>query len=104
MCSPRWAGLLIELGTAPGACRAPPRRRPGRRRAACRKLTRPHRGSQVPDGSGGRAYKVLKLLSEDPANYPDAPREGIRRILEQVTGACGLAGAPGAARSPPSRR
>ena len=27
---------------------------------------------------------VMKLLSEDPANYPDAPREGIRRILEQV--------------------
>ena len=27
---------------------------------------------------------VMKLLSEDPANYPDAPREGIRRILEKV--------------------
>lgn len=27
---------------------------------------------------------VMKLLSEDPSNYPDAPREGIRRILEQV--------------------
>lgn len=27
--------------------------------------------------------KVMKLLSVDPA-YPDAPREGIRRILEQV--------------------
>lgn len=30
--------------------------------------------------------RVLKLLSEDPANYADAPREGIRRILEDVTG------------------
>ncbi|EFJ47592.1 hypothetical protein VOLCADRAFT_61291, partial [Volvox carteri f. nagariensis] len=30
---------------------------------------------------------VLKLLSVDPANYPDAPREGIRRVLEEVTGA-----------------
>ena len=30
--------------------------------------------------------RVLKLLSEDPGNYPDAPREGIRRILEEVTG------------------
>ncbi|ETV88609.1 hypothetical protein H257_00159 [Aphanomyces astaci] len=30
--------------------------------------------------------KVIKLLSEDPANYPDAPREGIRRILEEFTG------------------
>ncbi|PVU97440.1 hypothetical protein BB561_000545 [Smittium simulii] len=29
---------------------------------------------------------VVKLLSEDPQHYPDAPREGIRRILEQVTG------------------
>jgi predicted thioesterase len=27
---------------------------------------------------------VYKLLSEDPANYRDAPTEGIRRILEQV--------------------
>lgn len=32
------------------------------------------------------AFRVLKLLSEDPANYPDAPREGIRRILEDVSG------------------
>ena len=31
-------------------------------------------------------FRVLKLLSEDPRNYPDAPREGIRRILEEVTG------------------
>ncbi|KAI9986820.1 hypothetical protein PInf_025781 [Phytophthora infestans] len=30
--------------------------------------------------------KVIKLLSEDPANYPDAPREGIRRVLELMTG------------------
>jgi len=29
---------------------------------------------------------VVKLLSEDPSNYPDAPREGIRRVLEDVTG------------------
>jgi 5-oxoprolinase (ATP-hydrolysing) len=26
------------------------------------------------------------LLSQDPSNYPDAPTEGIRRILEIVTG------------------
>ena len=30
--------------------------------------------------------KVLKLLSEDPENYPDAPREGIRRFLESELG------------------
>jgi 5-oxoprolinase (ATP-hydrolysing) len=29
---------------------------------------------------------VLKLLSVDPANNKDAPREGIRRILEMATG------------------
>ncbi|KAJ1680353.1 hypothetical protein EV182_000135 [Spiromyces aspiralis] len=29
---------------------------------------------------------VIKLLSEDPAHYPDAPREGIRQILEIATG------------------
>ncbi|KAI9306007.1 Hydantoinase B/oxoprolinase-domain-containing protein [Cunninghamella echinulata] len=28
---------------------------------------------------------VIKLLSEDPANYKDAPTEGIRRILELAT-------------------
>lgn len=29
---------------------------------------------------------VVKLLSQDPSNYEDAPREGIRRILETATG------------------
>ncbi|KAI9319331.1 Hydantoinase B/oxoprolinase-domain-containing protein [Dichotomocladium elegans] len=29
---------------------------------------------------------VVKLLSEDPANYKDAPTEGIRRIVELATG------------------
>lgn len=29
---------------------------------------------------------ILKLLSVDPANYDDAPTEGIRRVLEQATG------------------
>lgn len=29
---------------------------------------------------------VTKLLSVDPNNYQDAPREAIRRVLEQVTG------------------
>ncbi|KAJ2159508.1 hypothetical protein GGF46_002964 [Coemansia sp. RSA 552] len=29
---------------------------------------------------------VVKLLSEDPAHYADAPTEGIRRILEAATG------------------
>eukprot|EP00041_Stephanoeca_diplocostata_P036137 m.1303321 g.1303321 ORF g.1303321 m.1303321 type:complete len:1307 (-) comp24810_c0_seq15:248-4168(-) len=34
----------------------------------------------------GGKIRVLKLLSEDPSNYADAPREGIRRILELETG------------------
>lgn len=29
---------------------------------------------------------IFKLLSEDPANYPDAPTEAIRRVLEAVEG------------------
>lgn len=33
-----------------------------------------------------RVRRAIKLLSEDPANYRDAPREGIRRILEEETG------------------
>jgi len=35
---------------------------------------------------GEEGFRVVKLLSEDPQNYPDAPREGIRRILQDVTG------------------
>lgn len=35
---------------------------------------------------GEPGFRVIKLLSEDPQNYADAPREGIRRILEDVTG------------------
>ncbi|OIW26936.1 hydantoinase B/oxoprolinase [Coniochaeta ligniaria NRRL 30616] len=34
----------------------------------------------------GRDDIILKLLSVDPANYKDAPTEGIRRILELATG------------------
>jgi 5-oxoprolinase (ATP-hydrolysing) len=34
----------------------------------------------------GRPDILIKLLSHDPANYDDAPTEGIRRILEIATG------------------
>jgi 5-oxoprolinase (ATP-hydrolysing) len=34
---------------------------------------------------GKPGFMVVKLLSEDPQNYPDAPREGIRRVLEAVS-------------------
>jgi 5-oxoprolinase (ATP-hydrolysing) len=34
----------------------------------------------------GDKVLVSKLLSVDPAHYPDAPREGIRRMLEEITG------------------
>lgn len=36
--------------------------------------------------AGERREITLKLLSVDPANYKDAPTEGIRRVLEIVTG------------------
>lgn len=32
----------------------------------------------------GRTVRVLKLLSEDPLSYSDAPTEAIRRVLQQV--------------------
>lgn len=35
---------------------------------------------------GATTYRSMKLLSVDPANYQDAPTEGIRRVLEQETG------------------
>ncbi|GIY74388.1 5-oxoprolinase [Caerostris darwini] len=34
----------------------------------------------------GGKVKVMKLLSDDPSNYKDAPREGIRRILSEMSG------------------
>lgn len=37
------------------------------------------------DGQGHSPF-IFKLLSEDPANYPDAPTESIRRILERFEG------------------
>lgn len=39
--------------------------------------------AEVPGEPG---WRVLKLLSVDPSNYEDAPREGIRRVLEECTG------------------
>lgn len=34
----------------------------------------------------GKEPLIFKLLSEDPANYLDAPTEAIRRVLEVVEG------------------
>lgn len=42
--------------------------------------------AEFADDQGATQLRVLKLLSVDPSNYPDAPREGIRRVLEQETG------------------
>ncbi|TFY73636.1 hypothetical protein EWM64_g10376, partial [Hericium alpestre] len=39
-----------------------------------------------PEKPQERKEIVVKLLSKDPGNYDDAPTEGIRRILEIVTG------------------
>jgi 5-oxoprolinase (ATP-hydrolysing) len=35
---------------------------------------------------GHVSYKIMKLLSVNPGSYPDAPREAIRRLLEEFTG------------------
>jgi 5-oxoprolinase (ATP-hydrolysing) len=37
-------------------------------------------------GVPGQPDIVTKLLSVDPENYDDAPAEGIRRVLEMVSG------------------
>ncbi|KAI9020814.1 Hydantoinase B/oxoprolinase-domain-containing protein [Phycomyces nitens] len=37
-------------------------------------------------GEAGYREFVVKLLSEDPSNYKDAPTEGIRRIVQLATG------------------
>ncbi|KAK7032586.1 hypothetical protein VNI00_012849 [Paramarasmius palmivorus] len=45
-----------------------------------------HASYPDPDHPAERKELIVKLLSQDPGNYKDAPTEGIRRILEQVTG------------------
>ena len=35
---------------------------------------------------GEPGFKILKLLSENSQQYPDAPLEGIRQIIHEVTG------------------
>lgn len=40
--------------------------------------------AQCPNGK----VRVMKLLSEDPANYQDAPREAIKRIIQEVVITC----------------
>ncbi len=35
---------------------------------------------------GEPSFRIVKLLSEDPEHYDDAPLEGIRRIFEEVEG------------------
>ncbi|PNI88782.1 hypothetical protein CK820_G0051931, partial [Pan troglodytes] len=62
------SGFLAEVAASP--------RLPRRRTIKFKNAERVPRGH----------VRVLKLLSEDPANYADAPTEGIRRILEQEAG------------------
>ncbi|KAF9782495.1 5-oxoprolinase [Thelephora terrestris] len=45
-----------------------------------------HASYPDPESPDERKEIVVKLLSQDPANYQDAPTEGIRRVLEIVTG------------------
>ncbi|KAI6001879.1 Hydantoinase/oxoprolinase-domain-containing protein [Pisolithus albus] len=44
-----------------------------------------HASYPDPENPKKRKELVIKLLSQDPANYQDAPTEGIRRVLESVT-------------------
>ncbi|MCA9482611.1 MAG: hydantoinase B/oxoprolinase family protein [Nitrospina sp.] len=39
--------------------------------------------AEVPGGPG---FRLIKLLSENPEHYPDPAFEGIRRVIEEVTG------------------
>lgn len=56
-------------------------------RTVRRRQSLSHRSWPNPyDPSAPRQETILKLLSQDPANYKDAPTEGIRRLLEQITG------------------
>ncbi|KAH9946380.1 5-oxoprolinase [Epithele typhae] len=45
-----------------------------------------HASYPDPENPSERKELVVKLLSQDPGNYSDAPTEGIRRVLEEVTG------------------
>ncbi|EJF60868.1 5-oxoprolinase [Dichomitus squalens LYAD-421 SS1] len=45
-----------------------------------------HASFPDPERPDERKEIVVKLLSQDPGNYSDAPTEGIRRVLEIVTG------------------
>ncbi|KAF8147391.1 Hydantoinase/oxoprolinase N-terminal region-domain-containing protein [Crassisporium funariophilum] len=45
-----------------------------------------HASYPDPENLNERKELVVKLLSQDPGNYEDAPTEGIRRVLEVVTG------------------
>ncbi|KAH6902566.1 5-oxoprolinase [Coprinopsis sp. MPI-PUGE-AT-0042] len=45
-----------------------------------------HASYPDPENHSERKEVVIKLLSQDPGNYADAPTEGIRRVLEHVTG------------------
>lgn len=47
--------------------------------------------AEVPGEPG---YRVIKLLSDDPENYADAPLEGIRRILDEFAPSSGNPDAP----------
>ena len=46
------------------------------------RLTSPFAHAVILGASVAGKVRTVKLLSEDPDNYPDAPREGIRRIIE----------------------
>ena len=75
------------MATSSPAAPSPAPRAPGLRFSIDRGGTFTDVYAEVPARLGG-GFRVLKLLSEDTANYRDAPTEGIRRVLEEVTGVC----------------
>lgn len=53
-----------------------------------------HNVSSSENEQAQKKRHVLKLLSEDPSNYSDAPTEGIRRLLEKLSGVPHPRGSP----------
>src|SRR5690606_1745979 len=85
----RVAALVAAMTSAPAAAASTAALEHGIRFAVDRGGTFTDVLATLPDGE----TRVLKLLSVDPA-YPDAPREGIRRLLEVITGVPHPRGAP----------
>ena len=72
-------GIVVDVGVERRSYPDP--ERPGERRDLVVKLCKPC----IP-GDIGLTIITRLAVSQDPQNYADAPTEGIRRVLEIVTG------------------